>query len=126
MSENPLICVVDDEDGIRSLIKEALEMDGHTVEAFPDGESFLSFAERERPELVFLDINMEGLSGWEVQQEIAEDPELSSTAVVAVTAQGGKSVEASAVEGLGFDGYIRKPFELDELLSAAETELSKA
>lgn len=126
MTDNPLICVVDDEDGIRSLIKEALEMNGHTVEAFPDGESFLAFAEQERPELVFLDINMEGLSGWEVQQEIAEDPELSSTAVVAVTAQGGKSVEASAVEGLGFDGYIRKPFELDELLSAAETELSKA
>lgn len=123
MAENPLICVVDDEDGIRSLIKEALELEGHNVEDFPDGESFLAFAEREHPDLVFLDINMDGLSGWEVQQEISEDPDLSSTAVVAVTAQGGRSVEASAQEGLGFDGYIRKPFELEELLDAARTEL---
>jgi len=126
MPEESLICVVDDEDGLRSLIQEALEMEGHQVEDFPDGESFLDFARQRRPDLVFLDINMRGLNGWEVQQQMAEDPQLADAAVVAVTAQGGASVEASAEEGLGFDGYIRKPFELDELLRAARSTLGDA
>lgn len=122
MSDEPLVCVVDDEEGLRSLIREALEIEGHRVESFGDGESFLSFARDNPPDLVFLDINMPGISGWEVQQRLDEDPSLDS-AVIAVTARGGDSVRTSAREGLGFDDYIRKPFDLDTLLDTASSML---
>lgn len=118
--DDSLICVVDDEQGIRDLLSEAVEMKGHRVEAFEDGESFLSFTEGERPDLVFLDINMPGASGWEVQQAMSEDPDLADAPVVAVTAQGGDSIEASAQEGLGFEGFLRKPFDLHRLFDEME------
>lgn len=120
MNEDPLVCVVDDEEGIRSLIGDVLESEGHRVETFHDGESFLAFRADERPDLVFLDINMPGLSGWEVQRRLAEDPDCDAT-VVAVTARGGESVRTSAGEGPGFDGYLRKPFDLDTLLDTARS-----
>lgn len=113
------ICVVDDEPRIRSLVKKALELEGHEVSAFEDGESFLSFARTEGTDLVFLDIDMPGMSGWEVQQALRDDGLVARPKVIALTAHGGPSMEASAQEGLGFDGYIRKPFDLSELLEAA-------
>lgn len=125
MNDDPLVCVVDDEEGIRSLIGEALETEGHRVETFHDGESFLAFSAEERPDLVFLDINMPGMSGWEVQQRLSEDPDCDTT-VVAVTARGGDSVRASAREGLGFDDYLRKPFDLGTLLDTASSILDQA
>jgi CheY-like chemotaxis protein len=126
MPDSPLICVVDDEPRIRSLVKEALEMEGHRVEAFEDGESFLTSAREQQPEAVFLDINMPGMSGWEVHQAMRDDPKLEVTRVIALTAQGGPSLEASAEQGLGFDGYIRKPFDLDTLLDAARETPAEA
>lgn len=125
MTDDPLVCVVDDEEGIRNLIGEALEIEGHQVETFQDGESFLAFADDRAPDLVFLDINMPGMSGWEVQQRLADDPDIEST-VIAVTARGGDSVRASAREGLGFDDYLRKPFDLQTLLEAASRVLDEA
>lgn len=125
MTDEPLVCVVDDEEGIRSLIGEALETEGHRVETFEDGESFLAFTDAEAPDLVFLDINMPGINGWEVQQRLVEDPEVDPT-VVAVTARGGDSVRTSAREGLGFDEYLRKPFDLHTLLDTASSMLEEA
>lgn len=112
---DPLVCVVDDDEGIRNLLEEAVEMQGHRVKTFEDGESFLTFTESELPDLVLLDINMPGVSGWEVQQAMKDDPDLAKAAVLAVTAQGGASFEASARDGLGFEGFLRKPFDLSQL-----------
>lgn len=120
MTEDPIVCVVDDEEGIRTLIREALETEGHRVETFEDGESFLDFTEAESPDLVFLDINMPGIDGWEVQQRLVQDPNVDPI-VIAVTARGGDSVRVSAREGLGFDGYLRKPFDLHVLLDTASS-----
>lgn len=118
MTDNPLVCIVDDENGIRSLMGRALETEGHRVETFPDGESFLRFLEEDVPDLVFLDINMPGMNGWEVQQRLQNDHEVDAP-VVAVTARGGDSVRVSARDGLGFADYLRKPFDLHALLDSA-------
>jgi CheY-like chemotaxis protein len=122
MNNDPLVCVVDDEEGIRSLIGQALEGEGYRVATYPDGESFLDAADADPPDLVFLDINMPGMNGWEVQETMAKRGDLDPT-VIAVTARGGRSVRKSAEEGLGFDDYLRKPFDLAEILDAASTAL---
>jgi CheY-like chemotaxis protein len=122
MNNDPLVCVVDDEEGIRSLIGQALEGEDYRVATYPDGESFLDAADTDPPDLVFLDINMPGMNGWEVQETMAKRGDLDPT-VIAVTARGGRSVRKSAEEGLGFDDYLRKPFDLAEILDAASTAL---
>ncbi|PSG97595.1 hypothetical protein BRD56_04425 [Thermoplasmatales archaeon SW_10_69_26] len=91
MNNDPLVCVVDDEEGIRSLIGQALEGEGYRVATYPDGESFLDAADADPPDLVFLDINMPGMNGWEVQETMAKRGDLDPT-VIAVTARGGRSV----------------------------------
>lgn len=122
MSEDPLICIVEDEDEIRSILGQALKTEGHTVETFGDGEAFLEFAEGLAPDLVFLDIDLPGMDGWEVQERLRDDLDLPST-VFAVTASGGESVRLSAQQGLGFDDYFRKPFDLHTLLDATSEAL---
>lgn len=120
MTDDSLICVVDDTPGVRALLTEAMEEDGHDVASFPDGRAFLAFAEETTPDLVLLDIEMPGPSGWEVRQALREDPELPDAPVVAVTACGGEGVRKAAEETLAFDRYIRKPFDLSTLYTAVE------
>lgn len=123
MSPGRRVSVVDDEPRIRTLIREVMEEEGHEVQTYADGTSFLSKAQQAPPDLVVLDINLPRMSGWEVKQNLDEDEDLAGTPVIAVTAQGGRSVETSAREGLDFDGFLRKPFKLDELLESTRALL---
>lgn len=125
MTTKQRVSVVDDEPRIRTLLQEVLEEEGLEVKTFPDGPTFLEDARAEKPDLVLLDINMPRMNGWEVKESLDEDADLAGTPVIAVTAQGGRSVEASAREGLNFDGFLRKPFDLDELLSSTRTLLEE-
>lgn len=115
------VYVVDDEPELRGLMEEALQAEGYKVRGFPDGEAVLEGLEEDPlPDAVLLDINMPGLSGWDVRERMAGDPRTEEIPVIAVTAQGGASVENLAREGLGFLDYVRKPFRLDDLLGAIE------
>lgn len=125
MKSKRRVSVVDDEPRIRTLLAEVLEEQGHEVQTYPDGPSFLEAARDEAPDLVLLDINMPRMSGWEVKERLDADPVLSDTPVLAVTAQGGRSVETSAREAMDFDGFLRKPFDLEDLLDSARRLLDE-
>jgi len=116
-----LVYVADDEPELASLLAETLTDAGHEVLTSPDGASLLKRIESKRPDLILLDINMPGLSGWEVRKELlsrgVESP------VIAVTAQGGQSTEVSALSTLHFAGFVRKPFKLVEVLDAVDGAL---
>lgn len=116
MSEDRRVSIVDDEPRIRRLLQEVFEEEGHEVETYADGPAFLESVREEAPDLVLLDINMPQMSGWEVKETLDEEFDLDELPIVAVTGQGGSSIEASAREGLAFDELIRKPFQLDDLL----------
>lgn len=109
------VYVADDEPSIRKLLVQALEAEGYEVEAYEDGPALLEAAGRTPPDIVLLDIRMPELDGWTVRQRLAEMDETREVPVIAVTARGGESIERSAREGLGFDAYLRKPFDLDDL-----------
>lgn len=114
------VYVVDDEPELRQLLKEALEAEGYTVEAFPDGPSLLKALEDQAPDALLLDINLPGLTGWDIKERLDDDPRTAGIPVIAVTARGGPSVERSAKEGLGFAGFVQKPFRLEQLLGAVD------
>ena len=68
---NPLkILLVDDEDGIRKVLKITLESAGYTILTAPDGETGLDIFVREAPDLVITDIKMPGIDGIEVLKKV--------------------------------------------------------
>lgn len=119
----PLVYVADDEPELASILQEMLEDAGYHVNASPDGHTLLGKVGEQRPDLILLDINMPGMSGWEVKQRLQEDPRARDVPVIAVTAQGGASIETSALRTLAFADFVRKPFKMKDLLGAVERAL---
>jgi CheY-like chemotaxis protein len=119
-----LVYVVDDHDGIREVMREMLEARAYEVVTFGDGAAALDAVKARAPALVLLDINMPGMTGWRVREALRDDPATASIPVIAVTAQGGAAIETSAIVTLKFDGFLRKPFRVKDLISKVEKVLA--
>jgi two-component system, OmpR family, alkaline phosphatase synthesis response regulator PhoP len=121
----PTVLIADDEQHIRLLIEqtlEELEDAGVELQTASDGETALDIVRNQRPGLVFLDVMMPKLNGFEVCHAIKADPALAGTTVVMLT---GKGQAYDREEGLasGADRYLTKPFDPDELLDLARAAL---
>jgi DNA-binding response OmpR family regulator len=108
------ILVADDDLEILALVARHLtSLPADVVEA-SDGEEALRLAKREKPNLVVLDVMMPGMSGWEVCRAIREDESLGGTGVIMLTGIGERLNEMTSPL-YGADGFLDKPFELEEL-----------
>jgi len=105
--------VVDDEQGVRDLICDALTIAGFDTMAAKDGESALVALRGAKPDLLILDVNMPFLNGFELLAQIRDKGNL--TPALMLSARGDRS---DVVQGLrlGADDYVTKPFGLEELL----------
>jgi DNA-binding response OmpR family regulator len=102
-----LIC--DDEPYIVESVSYVVRKAGFDVVTAEDGEQALEAAHREKPDLVFLDIMMPGISGDEVCRRLKSDPSTRATHVVILTARGQEEDERRAME-MGADEFMTKPF----------------
>ena len=114
----PNIVVVDDDAGIRDMLAGAFRSQGHRVSTAIDGDDGLDLIRRTRPNLIFLDLMMPRVDGFQVLDALGADPDLSAIPVIIITAL---DERAKIVEGLGkgANDYIVKPFNLEELLARA-------
>jgi DNA-binding response OmpR family regulator len=116
------ILIVEDEVHIRTLLEQALEEleDEHNVEVLSagDGEEGLEMIRQHRPQVVFLDIMMPKVNGYEVCRTVKKDPELKDTMIVLLTAKGQEVDRKKGLE-LGAYDYMTKPFDPDELVELA-------
>ena len=112
------VLYVEDNDINRALFENFMEMleDIDYFEA-EDGTTGLAIARDVRPEVIFLDIDLPDMSGYDVLAEIRSDPDLRHTPVIALTANA-MSGDAERGLGAGFDRYLPKPFKLEEILAA--------
>ena len=85
MLANPRILVVEDEEALLTLLEYNLESEGYTVQLARDGEEAALLIEEQTPDLILLDIQLPGMDGYEVAQEIRRSPSTASTPIVAVT-----------------------------------------
>jgi DNA-binding response OmpR family regulator len=117
-----LILLAEDDDGIRAPLAEALEGEGHTVQAVGTGSAAAAAGIDGDHDLLVLDIGLPGIDGIEVCHRVRESrPDVP---IVFLTAQNG---ELDAVRGLdaGADDYITKPFRLTELLARVRSQLRR-
>ena len=111
--------IVEDDPGIRALLRVVLEVRGHTVHEAVSGDVALAAAQAARPDVVTLDIGLPGLDGIGVLRALKEDLGLRDVPVLMVTAWDDPALMDEAM-GLGAVDYVRKPFDPDSLVARVE------
>lgn len=119
-----MIWCVEDDASIRDIEVYALQSTGLEARGFEDGISFWEALQKQRPELVVLDVMLPGIDGIELLRRMKSSPELDSIPVVMATAKG---TEYDKIQGLdlGADYYIAKPFGVMELVSCVKAVLRR-
>jgi two-component system alkaline phosphatase synthesis response regulator PhoP len=115
------ILIVDDEPHIRLLLEQTLEeLEGEGVELLmaANGEEALELIRSERPQVVFLDVMMPRINGFDVCQMVKQDPSLKDTTIIMLTAKG-QEFDKQRGQEVGADLYITKPFDPDVLTTKA-------
>jgi DNA-binding response OmpR family regulator len=107
MPKRVLIC--DDEPYVVESVSYVVRKAGFDVLTAEDGDAALATARREKPDLVFLDIMMPGMTGDEVCRQLKSDPTMRSAYIVILTARGQEEDERRAMD-MGADEFMTKPF----------------
>jgi two-component system, OmpR family, alkaline phosphatase synthesis response regulator PhoP len=118
----PLILVADDDPDILALARFSLADCGYEVVTAVNGEDALELALARRPDVAVLDVHMPGLTGPEVASRIRQVESISDTAVILFSAAALDS-DVSRYHEAGADQFLRKPFQLRQLVETVESVL---
>ena len=124
MSDRRLIYAVDDELSIREVYRYAIGGAGFDIQCFENGEGLFSAINAQLPDLVLLDIMLDGADGYELLSALRRKPLTADIPVIMVSAKG---EEIDKVRGLdlGADDYLAKPFGVLELIARINAKLRK-
>jgi two-component system cell cycle response regulator DivK len=106
------ILIVDDDEMVRDLVAELLELDGHRILSAANGEAGLALAHTDRPDLVLVDQHMPVMSGLEVVQRLRADVSTRRIPIVAMTSS--TAEDANRLSLAGCLAFIPKPFDPTE------------
>ena len=115
------ILIIDDQENLRTLLKDYFSEQGYRVVSAKDGQEGLFVARSENPDIVLLDIMMPKLDGYQFLEAFRKE---SKTPVIVLTA---KTEESDTVQGLelGADDYVVKPFRMRELAARVRVALRR-
>jgi CheY-like chemotaxis protein len=109
------VLVVEDVDFNRELIVQLLEDKYEVIEAV-NGQQGVELAERERPELILMDLSLPVMDGWEATRRLKANADLRAIPIIALTAHAMKGDKEKALAA-GCDDYLVKPLDEDELMA---------
>lgn len=115
------VLIVDDEPHIRLLLEQTLEeLEDQGVELLTatNGQDALEVIKSEQPELVFLDVMMPQMNGFDVCYKVKQELELTNVHIILLTAKGQEFEKKKGAE-VGADLYMTKPFDPDEVITKA-------
>jgi len=110
------ILIVEDQEDNRKILRDLLTSVGYELVEATTGEEGVALAEKERPDLILMDIQLPGLDGYEATRRIKANPALRHIPVIAVTSYALSGDEVKAREA-GCDAYVTKPFSPRALLA---------
>jgi FixJ family two-component response regulator len=119
MTTLPLIAIVDDEESVRSAVDSLARSAGYRTVTFESGEAFLAWDQKNEIGCLILDIGMPGLSGLDVQRQLAELD--YSIPIIFVTGHAGELQETALQQGAF--AVLTKPSIFEDLLSTMESAL---
>ena len=115
------VLVVDDDDGVRQLLRNALAEEGYVVQAAGSGEEALQQAVAAPPDAVILDLVLPDMSGLAVCKELRD---WSQMPIIVLSAKTQAHTKAETLDQ-GADAYITKPFKLEELFAQLRAALRR-
>src|ERR1700761_5318343 len=120
--DSPFVCVIDDESSILGSLSNLLRSAGLKVEAFASAQEFLTKWPREAPSCLVLDVHLPGISGLDLQQQLADGD--SQIPIIFMTGYGDipttvRAMKAGAIE------FLTKPFRDEDLLSAVDQAIER-
>lgn len=114
------VAVIEDDRDINELITYNLQKEGFEVIRSLDGGQGLFLIQKEKPELVILDLMLPGMDGLEICRALKQDERTKNIPIIMVTAKGEESDVVIGLQ-LGADDYITKPFSVKVLLARVKT-----
>jgi len=124
MTQKKRILLIEDEEDIAALIKLQAELSGYKLHVEVDGISGLRAIEREKPDLVILDIMLPGENGLDICRKMKGNSELKNIPVIILSAKGEELDVILGLE-LGADDYVPKPFSPKVLFSRVKAILRR-
>ena len=121
---NERIIIVEDDESIRRLVEVALQGNGFQAQGFDNAVDALREMSSNPPDVVIMDIMMQGMDGLEAVRRMRAEPQTRETPVIMLTA---KDTEADKIVGLdsGADDYMTKPFSVLELCARVRAQVRR-
>jgi CheY-like chemotaxis protein len=123
-SRDTCVLLVEDEDQLRRVMKDLLEREGYAVAEARDGVQALDQVDRVAPDIIVLDLNLPGIDGYTVLQQLRSRPATRTIPIVVLTAKGDEDNEVRVFQ-LGADDFITKPFRARALSARLEAVLGR-
>lgn len=117
------IVVIDDDAALRNLLAEILEISGHFVLKAATGMEGLEIVKRENPHIVFTDLGMPSMSGWDVVKEVRL---LFPDKPVVMVTGWGEQLDKEKLKKFGVDTIIAKPFQIDKINETVRSLIDKS
>ena len=121
---NELILIVEDNEKNRKLVRDVLTFKGYRLAEAETGEDGVRLARELHPALILMDIQLPGINGIVALGQIRQDPAISHTPVIAVTASA-MTHDRQKIMAAGFDGYQSKPINVKDFLAAVRAMLDR-
>ena len=116
LASRPRVLVIDDDDAVCEILREALTDDGYAVATVPHGAAALELVKHHRPAVIILDLRMPIMDGWSFAEQYRRQA-TPAASLILLTAL--KDIEESA-RRIGAATFIQKPFELTDVLTKIE------
>jgi DNA-binding response OmpR family regulator len=114
------ILIADDDRDAANMLAVLLRQEGHEVNIVLRGDEALDVVRFMRPDALILDINMPGMSGYAIARELKERYAVAAPLMIGVSGVWTKTSERLLGEAVGFDHYLVKPYDPDQLLACLE------
>lgn len=114
------VLIIEDDQNLKDGLELLFQIEGYKTFSVSNGRDGLDLIRSVHPDVILTNFQMPGADGFEVVQDVRNDPELASTPIVFLTANHRPSIREQAVRA-GANAFLTKPFHLEELVSTVSS-----